>query len=195
MTSGQKPPIPPAASTQPVPAPQSVPTPFNPTAGNATPISTDLTPTQIMRMDPGYRFRMQQGIRALDMSAAASGGLLTGGHLKALEEFGQGYASQEFGNIYSRLAALAAGGQGAAVNSGYMGQGSANAIGGYLTNQGNAQAGGTMGSYNAVGQGLGNLAFLYGQGAFNPSGRTDNSPIPFMSPRGTNASTGINWQS
>ena len=181
----QRVPVPGTPTTQPVAAPQStnpaVPTPFNPTGGNNTALTGGMTPAQIMRMDPGYQFRLQQGIRAMDMSAAASGGLLTGGHLRALEQYGQGYASQEFGNIYSRLAALAAGGQGAAVNSGYMGQGSANAIGGYLTNQGNALAGGTMGSYNALSQGLGNLAFLYGQGAFNSTPAVPSATGPFNS--------------
>lgn len=66
--------------------------------------------------DPGYQFRMQEGIGALDASAAARGGLGSGRHLKDLTRFGQGLASQEYQNAYGRrfnqLSALAGIGSG-----------------------------------------------------------------------------------
>lgn len=52
--------------------------------------------------DPGYQFRLKQGLNALDMGAAAKGGLLTGGTAKAENMFGQDYASNEYGNVYNR---------------------------------------------------------------------------------------------
>ncbi|MES2136613.1 MAG: hypothetical protein V4502_06085 [Pseudomonadota bacterium] len=52
--------------------------------------------------DPGYQFRLQQGLKAQDMSAAARGGATSGGEAKALAQYGQDYASNEYGNVYNR---------------------------------------------------------------------------------------------
>jgi hypothetical protein len=52
--------------------------------------------------DPGYQFRLQQGQNALQNSAAARGGLLTGGTAKALSDYNQNAASGEYGNVYNR---------------------------------------------------------------------------------------------
>lgn len=52
--------------------------------------------------DPGYAFRLQEGLKALERSAAARGGLLSGGTGKALTRYGQDVASQEYGNAYNR---------------------------------------------------------------------------------------------
>lgn len=53
--------------------------------------------------DPGYDFRMQQGQRGLDASAAARGGALSGGAIKASTRYGQDYASGEYQNAYNRF--------------------------------------------------------------------------------------------
>lgn len=52
--------------------------------------------------DPGYQFRLAQGQKALENSAAARGSLLTGGTAKALNDYAQGSASSEYGNVYNR---------------------------------------------------------------------------------------------
>lgn len=52
--------------------------------------------------DPGYKFRLQEGMKALQNSAAASGNLFTGGTGKGLEQYAQNYASNEYGNVYNR---------------------------------------------------------------------------------------------
>lgn len=52
--------------------------------------------------DPGYDFRMKEGQRAVDRSAAARGGALSGSAIKANQEFGQGLASQEYQSAFSR---------------------------------------------------------------------------------------------
>lgn len=52
--------------------------------------------------DPGYAFRRIEGIKALERSAAARGGLLSGSMLKGIERFGQDLASQEYGNAFNR---------------------------------------------------------------------------------------------
>ncbi|MEI6644069.1 MAG: hypothetical protein WCL10_18770 [Novosphingobium sp.] len=53
--------------------------------------------------DPGYQFRMAEGARGVEASAAARGGALSGGALKALARYQQGYASNEFGAAYDRF--------------------------------------------------------------------------------------------
>ena len=53
--------------------------------------------------DPGYQFRMDEGQHALESSAAARGGILSGGALKAIARYGQDYASGEYGAAYNRF--------------------------------------------------------------------------------------------
>ncbi len=52
--------------------------------------------------DPGYEFRRQEGQRGLESSAAARGGILSGGAMKALARYNQDYASGEYGAAYNR---------------------------------------------------------------------------------------------
>jgi hypothetical protein len=54
------------------------------------------------QQDPGYQFRLQQGNDALQNAASARGTLNDSGTLKALLDYGQGAASQEYGNVYDR---------------------------------------------------------------------------------------------
>lgn len=71
--------------------------------------------------DPGYQFTLDQGLQMKDRGAAARGGLFSGGHQADLMRYGQGLASQEFGNWWNRQAGLAGVGQSAANNLGQMG--------------------------------------------------------------------------
>jgi len=59
--------------------------------------------TQQMEQDPGYAFRLSEGQKAIDRSAAARGGLQSGAALKAAAEYGQNMGSQEYGNAYNRF--------------------------------------------------------------------------------------------
>lgn len=52
--------------------------------------------------DPGYQFRVRSGQQALEGSAAARGGLLSGGAMRGLTEFGQQLGSQEYQQAYGR---------------------------------------------------------------------------------------------
>lgn len=52
--------------------------------------------------DPGYAFRMSEGMKGLERSAAARGGLLSGGTLKGIQRYGQDMASQEYQNAFNR---------------------------------------------------------------------------------------------
>jgi len=55
-----------------------------------------------LQADPGYQFRLSEGLKALDRQAAARGGLISGGALKASQRYGQDMASQEYGQAYNR---------------------------------------------------------------------------------------------
>lgn len=127
--------------------------------------------------DPGYAFRLSEGQKALDRSAAARGGLISGGALKAATRFGQDMGSQEYTNAFNRYqteraarlnplqsltgmgqttaAGLGAAGQNMASNVGNYGMQGAAATGeGYLGSA-NARASGYMGMSNAAQSGLG----------------------------------------
>ena len=49
---------------------------------------------------PGYQFQLQQGEQAIQRSAAAQGGLLSGGTAKALNNYAQGTAASNYQNVY-----------------------------------------------------------------------------------------------
>ena len=133
--------------------------------------------------DPGYAFRLAEGQKALERSAAARGGLLSGATGKALTRFGQEMGSQEYQNAYSRaldaynaqvqrsttgynrLASLAGVGQTTAEQLGAAGRGYAGASGNILGNMASnvgeaigagaqARASGYMGTAGAIGGGL-----------------------------------------
>lgn len=71
------------------------------------PLATQYTPfgMQQFQQDPGYGFRMSEGMKALERSAAARGGLMSGATGKALQRFGQEMGSQEYQNAFNRYQA------------------------------------------------------------------------------------------
>jgi hypothetical protein len=116
--------------------------------------------------DPGYAFRLSEGQKALDRQAAARGGLISGGALKATTRYGQDMGSQEYGNAYNRyqtnrtnqlqpLGNLIASGQSAASNVGSAaGQYGTNAAN--LINQGGQSiAAGQLGVGNTINNAIG----------------------------------------
>lgn len=52
--------------------------------------------------DPGYQFRINQGLQSVQNSAAARGKLVSGDTAKALNDYAQNSASGEFQNVYNR---------------------------------------------------------------------------------------------
>lgn len=54
------------------------------------------------QVDPGYQFRLSEGMKGLERSAAARGGLLSGSMLKNASRFNQDQASNEFMNAFNR---------------------------------------------------------------------------------------------
>ena len=66
---------------------------------------------QQLESDPSYQFRLSQGQQALDRAMAAQGKTLDPEYAKKLAEYNQGYASQEYGNLFNRLAGISGMGQ------------------------------------------------------------------------------------
>ena len=111
-------------------------------------------------VDPGYAFRLSEGLKGIDRSAAARGGLISGNALKAASGYAGDQASQEFQNAYNR----------------------------YQTTRGNTlqpfQAGAAAGQSAAAMQGQANTNFgsaggqaigQFGQGASTAYGNMGNS--------------------
>lgn len=106
-------------------------------------------------MDPSYQFRLGEGLKALERTASARGGLLSGGALKAAQRYGQDFASQEFGNAYNRLAGLAGVGQTATNTMGSAASQFGTNAGNLMTGGAAARASGYVGGANALTSGLG----------------------------------------
>lgn len=91
---------------------------------------TWLSDPNAVSSDPSYKFRFGQGQQALENSAAARVGLLSGNALRAITDYGQDSASQEYENQYQRWLQRLGIGQGAAANMSNLstgrGQGLAN---------------------------------------------------------------------
>jgi hypothetical protein len=152
---------------------------------------------QDFEADPGYAFRLAEGQKALDRQAAARGGLISGGALRAATRYGQEMGSQEYTNAFNRyqterqarlgpLQSLAGVGQSAVNQLGQAGQQYATNAGEALTSGAAARASGYVGAANALTGALGTgLNFYQGQqymnkfapGGGTPSGYGVNVPI------------------
>ena len=104
---------------------------------------------QFLQMDPGYGFRLGEGMKALERVQAARGGLLSGGAIKAGQRYAQDVASQEYGNAYNRLAGLANLGPQAAGVMSNLGQQYATSAGGAMQDAAAYQGAGTLGRTSA----------------------------------------------
>jgi hypothetical protein len=61
------------------------------------------SPTEILRNTPGYQFKLDQGLKAVNSNAYASGLGNSGATLKALLATGQGIADQGFNNYINQV--------------------------------------------------------------------------------------------
>ena len=127
------------------------------------PLASEYTPFGMdqFQADPGYAFRMSEGMKGLERSAAARGGLLSGGMLKGIQRFGQDLASQEYTNAFNRyqternarlapLQSLAGVGQTSAQTLGQAGQTMASNVGEAMQAGAAARASGYVGQANAL---------------------------------------------
>lgn len=124
--------------------------------------------------DPGYSFRMSEGMKGLERSAAARGGLLSGATLKGIQRYGQDLGSQEYMNAFNRyqteraarlqpLQSLAGVGQTTAQQIGQAGMQAAQNIGETQMSGAAARASGYVGGANALTGAL-NTGLNYYQG-------------------------------
>lgn len=86
-----------------------------------------------------YQWRFNQGMEGLDKSAAARGSLFSGAHTKDAMQFGQGMASQEYGDQWNRLMGLTNMGQNSAMGLGQLGMGAGSSIANLYSGMGNAR--------------------------------------------------------
>jgi hypothetical protein len=146
------------------------------TALNAlTPLATNYQQFGMdqFKADPGYQFRLQEGLKQLGHAAGARGGLISGQTLKGLQDYAQNVASGEYTNAFNRyqteraarlnpLQSLAGVGQTAVNQLGAAGQNYAGSVGNALINQGYAAGNAGLGAYQANQSMYGNLGKTIG---------------------------------
>jgi hypothetical protein len=135
----------------------------------------------------GYKFRVGQGINAVDTGAASRGALDSGAAVKAEQTYGQGMASDEFGKYMGYLGNQQSVGLAAANGLAGVGTAYANA-----TSSNNNNAAGAAGSaaYNsaaAINQGIGGVANAFGKFASSGSSYGGFSGSPSL----VNQTTGM----
>jgi hypothetical protein len=152
------------------------------------------------QQDPGYAFRMSEGMKGLERSAAARGGLLSGAAMKGIQRFGQDLASQEYQNAFNRygierdrrlnpLQSLAGVGQTSTNQLASAGQNYATGAGQAIGAAGQARASGYVGQSNALTGALGGASNMYMQGQMlnrmfpsSSGGGSSTNFMPTMAP-------------
>ena len=129
---------------------------------------------QDYQQDPGYQFRLSEGLKALGHTAGARGGLISGQTMKGMQDYAQNSASNEYQNAFNRyqtnranqlapLGSLMTSGQAAASNqAGQAGQYGVNA-GNLMSQAGQSIAAGQLGSANTMGNALASMGSAYQQ--------------------------------
>jgi hypothetical protein len=128
-----------------------------------------------LEFEPGYQFRLREGMKALDRRLSAGGRMFSGGALKAGQQYGQELASQEYMNAFNRaqaelgtrlgaLGSLYGAGQAATQQVGQQAGQYGENVGNLLMAGGAARASGYAGMANALNQALGTgLNYYQGQ--------------------------------
>ena len=107
-------------------------------------------PQGSFQASPGYQFRLSEGQRDIGNSFAARGGAFSGNALKALTNYNQNMASNEYGNWWNQQSGLAGLGQTAVQGVSQAGQQTAANVGNALMQAGNARASGIRGAGDAL---------------------------------------------
>lgn len=146
------------------------------------------------KLSPAYNFQLRQGQQGVLNADASGQGALSGAAMKDLTNYNQSEANTSFnsalnqyqtqqGNIFSRLSGIAGLGQSSANNTGQQGTTLAGQAAQSATNIGTAQAGGIVGSANAIAGGLSSAApwLAYGGGGnSNPAAWDTENPNNFQ---------------
>ncbi|TXH43640.1 MAG: hypothetical protein E6Q97_33810 [Desulfurellales bacterium] len=125
-----------------------------------------LTPAGGFNTTPGYQFRLGEGIKALDRSAAARGMVNSGAQMKAVQRYGEGLASDEWNNYVNNVARLAGYGSNATNTQTSANQALASGLSNSAIAGGQARVSGYANMGNIAGNAIGQLplyAYLYGR--------------------------------
>ena len=147
--------------------------------------------------DPGYEFRQGEGQKGVERSAAARGGVLSGGAMKAIARYNSDFASGEYGAAYNRfnndnttrfnrLSSIAGTGQ-TATNAGIEAgnnltnslQTGVNNISNNISNSANARASQYVNTGNAIGNVAGQVGNYFAMRDLyrsQPTGGTSYAP-------------------
>lgn len=130
---------------------------------------------------PGYAFRLGEGEKAIERSAAARGSALDPSTMNALQRYGQNYATQDYDNFLNRYyqsltpyQSLSGVGLTATGSTAAAGQNAANQMGQYamapvqyVGQSGMAQAQGTANQGNILSNFANQISGLAGSGAYS----------------------------
>jgi hypothetical protein len=170
--------------------------------------ASDYTPFGMdqFQADPGYAFRLAEGQKALDRQAAARGGLISGGALKAAARYGQDMGSQEYQNAFNRyqserqarlgpLQSLAGVGQTTANTLGSAGQNYGANVGNIYSDTGYTQGNALLAGAGARASTYGAAANMLGRGNFNFTNPFDSygQSGPVAMPGYDNSAYGANY--
>jgi hypothetical protein len=143
--------------------------------------------------DPGYAFRLSEGMKQLGHQAAGRGGAISGQTMKGIQDYAQNAASNEYQNAFNRyqtnrtnqlapLGSLMTSGQNAAAGAGAQAGTYGANVGNMYQQQGVNQGNALLAGNQATTSSYGDIARLYGQ--MNPNfGSLFNSNVP-MQPGG-----------
>jgi hypothetical protein len=122
---------------------------------------------------PGYEFRRDEGLRAIDRSNSARGLLTSGAADKARMRYAEGLGASEYDSYWNRLAGLAGVGQSATTTGIAAGQNSTGQINNAYREAGNARASSYANTGSAINSGINNVlsAYLYQRGGGFGGGR------------------------
>ena len=133
-------------------------------AGYASQLANLVNNPSSVTQTPGYQFRFGQGLQGLQASQAAQGRLVSGGALLQSQQFGQNFANQSYNDQVNTLAQLSGATQSPAQGAGAM------------ANIANTNLGTTLGGWQNIAGGVGNIASplqtlysMYNQPSPNPT--------------------------
>lgn len=155
---------------------------------------------------PGYQFTQQQGLKAVQNSAAARGLGVSGAAMKGAASYATGLADSTYNDVFNRalqtfntnyssaannvnrLTNIVGSGQNAAATNGSLGAQAVGNIGNTLTSGANAIASGTIGSANAIAGGLNGI----GSNALTYGLMTNNAGGAAATPVASGTTSGVN---
>lgn len=175
---------------------------YDPKTGAFSAISDEERMSQFQQ-SPGYEFRLNEGLKAVERRNAATGTLLGGNTQKELMNYGQNTASDEYGNYLNQLMGMLGVGQNADTNAANIISGAGQQMASYdyaggmakanqynnLTNLLYSVAGSAVGGSGSTGggasSGSGSGGGTYNGSFFSQSGSQQMSPYTMLSMAGS----------